>query len=114
MLDLGRSTRRVEVAPDDPVLISYTSGTTGQAKGVVHTQSRYWGLAVRAASQRLGYLIEMLGFKADKAVETLLQSMSTRYTPLDTLLEPKGKYMERWKVILNIPDNELSQWKEQR
>ena len=67
----------------------------------------------QAASQRLGYLIEMLGFKADKAVEILLQSKSTRYTPLDTLSEPKGKYMERWKVILNIPDNELSQWKEQ-
>ena len=68
----------------------------------------------KAASQRLGYLIETLGFKANKAVEILLQSMSTRYIPLDTLSEPKGKYMERWKVILNIPDNELSQWKEQR
>jgi predicted transcriptional regulator of viral defense system len=68
----------------------------------------------RATSQRLGYLIEMLGFTADKAVEILLQSMSTRYTPLDTLSEPKGKHMERWKVILNIPDNKLSQWKEQR
>ena len=68
----------------------------------------------RATSQRLGYLIEMLGFTADKAVEILLQSMSTRYTPLDTLSEPKGKHMERWKVILNNPDNKLSQWKEQR
>jgi predicted transcriptional regulator of viral defense system len=67
----------------------------------------------KAASQRLGYLIETLGFKADKAVEILLQSMSTRYTSLDTLSEPKGKYMDRWKVIVNIPDNELSQWKEQ-
>lgn len=35
----------------------------------------------RAANQRLGYLIELLGFKADKAVEILLQSKSTRYTP---------------------------------
>jgi len=26
----------------------------------------------------------------------------------------RGKYIERWKVILNIPDNELSQWQEQR
>jgi hypothetical protein len=40
--------------------------------------------------------------------------MSTRYTPLDTLSEPKGKHMERWKVILNIPDNEFSLWKEER
>jgi predicted transcriptional regulator of viral defense system len=68
----------------------------------------------RAASQRLGYLIELLGFKADKAVEILLQSKSTRYIPLNTLSEPKGKHMERWKVILNIPNNELSQLKEQR
>jgi predicted transcriptional regulator of viral defense system len=67
----------------------------------------------RAASQRLGFLIEILAFKADKAVEILFQSMSTRYTPLDTLSEPRGKHMERWKVILNVPDNELSQWKEQ-
>jgi predicted transcriptional regulator of viral defense system len=68
----------------------------------------------QAASQRLGYLIETLGFKADKAVEILLQNMSTRYTPLEIFSEPKGKYLGRWKVILNIPDNELSKWKEER
>ena len=68
----------------------------------------------RAASQRLGYLIEMIGFKADKAVAILLQSLSTRYAPLDTLSEVKGKYIKRWKVIVNVPEYELSQWKEQR
>ena len=68
----------------------------------------------RAASQRLGYMIEMLGFIADKAVENLLQNISTRYAPLDTLSEPKGKYIKRWKVIVNLPDSDLSQWKEQR
>jgi predicted transcriptional regulator of viral defense system len=67
----------------------------------------------RAASQRLGYLIEMLGFKAEKAVDILLQSLSTRYAPLDTLSEPKGRYIEKWKVIVNVPDDEFSQWKEQ-
>ena len=68
----------------------------------------------RAASQRLGYLFETLGFKLDKAVEILLQCLSTRYAPLDILTEPKGKYIERWKVIVNIPENVLFQWKEQR
>ena len=68
----------------------------------------------RAASQRLGYLIEILGFKADKAIGILLQGISRRYAYLDSLSEPKGKYIDRWKVIVNISDNELSQWKEQR
>ena len=67
----------------------------------------------RASSQRLGYLIEILGFKAEKAVEILLKSLSTSYAQMDTLSEPKGKYIERWKIIVNLPDNELSQWKEQ-
>ena len=57
----------------------------------------------KAASQRLGYLIELLGFKADDAIDILLQDMSTRYTPLDTLSEPRGKRNNRWKVILNAP-----------
>ncbi|MDD2672504.1 MAG: type IV toxin-antitoxin system AbiEi family antitoxin [Candidatus Omnitrophica bacterium] len=68
----------------------------------------------RAASQRLGYLIEMLGLKAGKAVDILLQSISNRYAVVDTLSEPKGKYIDRWKVIINVSDDELSQWKEQR
>jgi predicted transcriptional regulator of viral defense system len=65
-----------------------------------------------AASQRLGYLIEILGFKANKAVDILLQSLSSRYAPLDTLSEAKGKYIEKWKVIVNVPEGELLQWKE--
>jgi len=67
----------------------------------------------RAASQRLGYLIEILGFKADKAIDILLQSISRRYAYLDSLSKPKGKYVDRWKIIVNIPDDELLQWKEQ-
>ena len=66
----------------------------------------------RAASQRLGYLIEILGFDAEKAVDILLQSLSSRYAPLDTLSESKGRYIEKWKVIVNVPDDEFSQWKE--
>lgn len=68
----------------------------------------------KASSQRLGYIIEMLGFPAKKAIEILLQSLSTRYAPLDTLSEPKGKYIQRWKIIVNLPDNELSQWTKQQ
>src|SRR4030042_653335 len=58
----------------------------------------------RAASQRLGYLIEILGFKVDKAVDILLQSISRRYACLDSLSEYKGKYIDRWKKIVNVPN----------
>jgi predicted transcriptional regulator of viral defense system len=68
----------------------------------------------RAASQRPGYLIEALGFQAEKAVNILLSNLSTRYTPLDILSEPKGKHLARWKIIVNLPENELSQWRNQR
>ena len=68
----------------------------------------------RAVNQRLGYLIEMLGFRAEKAIDMLLTSLSSRYARLDTLSEPRGKYIERWKVIVNVPETELLQWKVQR
>jgi predicted transcriptional regulator of viral defense system len=68
----------------------------------------------RAANQRLGYLIEKIGFKANKALDILGKNLSTAYAPLDILSEPKGKYIERWKIIMNLPENELSQWKEQQ
>ena len=65
----------------------------------------------RAVSQRLGYLMEMQGFDVGEAINILREGLSNRYAPLDTLSEPKGRYIERWKVIVNIPENELLQWK---
>ena len=53
VISLGKPLRRAKVSVSDTVLISYTSGTTGQPKGVAHTQSRYWGLAVSSVSPRL-------------------------------------------------------------
>ena len=65
----------------------------------------------RAASQRLGYLLETLGLDAGKAVDMLRRNLGNRYAPLDTLAEPKGRYIDRWKVMVNVPENEILQWK---
>ncbi len=67
----------------------------------------------RAVSQRLGYLMEKLGYGTDEAIAILRDSISSRYAPLDTLASTKGRYLDRWKILVNVPENELTWWKEQ-
>jgi len=43
----------VKLSAHDPVLLSYTSGATGQPKGVLHSHQRYWGLMLQLAGSRL-------------------------------------------------------------
>jgi len=66
----------------------------------------------RAAGQRLGYLMELLGFATKRTIAGLRRDMSGSYARLDTLAPPKGRYIERWKVLVNVPETELLQWKE--
>lgn len=53
VLASGKSLRPVAIRADDPVTLTYTSGTTGVAKGVVHTRRQSWGMSVRGADVRM-------------------------------------------------------------
>jgi predicted transcriptional regulator of viral defense system len=66
----------------------------------------------RAAIQRLGFLLEMLDFRCDEAIALLREGISNSYAPLDNLATREGQYIERWKVLLNVSENDLLQWKE--
>ena len=66
----------------------------------------------KAVSQRLGYLLETLGSGTEETITLLHESRSKRYAPLDTLGSSKGRYIDRWKVLVNVPQDELLQWKE--
>lgn len=68
----------------------------------------------RAATQRLGYLLETLDFGTAEALRLLRQNMSRSYALLDTLAEPTGRHVERWKIVVNVPDSELLQWRAHR
>lgn len=67
-----------------------------------------------AVCKRLGYLLEKLSIKADRAINILHESLGSSYARLDTLADPKGRHIQQWKVIVNVPDNELLQWKERQ
>jgi predicted transcriptional regulator of viral defense system len=66
----------------------------------------------RAVVQRLGYLLETLDVGTEEAITLLRDNISNSYTSLDNLAGPEGRYVERWKVLVNVPENELLQWRE--
>jgi len=66
----------------------------------------------KAVIKRLGYLLESLGFTVNDAINILHKNVSNGYSPLDTMAQHKGRYINRWQLLVNIPQDELSQWKE--
>lgn len=62
--------------------------------------------------KRLGYLLELLGIKFNQ--KNLLRQFKNdkKFVPLSTAHPNKGKLNKKWKIIINIPDNQLLSWKE--
>jgi len=65
-----------------------------------------------AVSKRLGYLLEKLDIKADKAISILRENLGNSYALLDTLADSQGQHIQRWRVIVNVPEKEFMQWAE--
>ena len=103
--------------------LDYAGGITEAAKAISYGRKeldfvKMAEYAVKAGnsavSKRLGYLLERLEIKADAAVDKVLNNIGNSYALLDTLASRKGRYLKRWKVIVNISDKEISQWNERQ
>lgn len=64
----------------------------------------------KSLTKRLGYLLELLKIKFNK--KNLLDKIRNdeKYVPLSTAFPSKGKLDKKWKIIKNIPNEQLLNW----
>lgn len=94
----------------------YCGGLTEVAKGLWMRQqdinvSRLVGFAVKmgigAVICRLGYLLQLYKIGTDEEWQILRAHLTETYVRLDPLLPPEGKFLRRWRLQLNVSDEEL-------
>lgn len=69
-------------------------------------------LGNRSAMRRLGYWLELLGF-TDEATLKQLETLGNRnYARLDPVGPARGPKNARWRLIVNIPERQLLEWRE--
>lgn len=56
--------------------------------------------------------LEKLEIKAGAAIDVLRQDLGNSYALLNTMGGRTGRYVQRWRVIVNVFDDELLQWRE--
>jgi predicted transcriptional regulator of viral defense system len=66
----------------------------------------------RAIVKRLGYLLQRLGLGTEQHFAKLEKKLSTGYAVLDPLSPRQGRHDARWRVLVNVADDELLNWKE--
>jgi len=52
--------------------------------------------------KRLGYLSELLGLSDPSIIDELNRNINSSYAQLDPALPAEGKYLDRWKLQLNL------------
>ena len=94
----------------------YCGGVTEVAKGLwMRRQSlnpkRLIGYAkkteVGSVIRRLGFLLELYQIGDKKDLEALREVLADAYSRLDPLLAAEGKFMRRWRLQLNVSQEEL-------
>lgn len=62
---------------------------------------------VGAVIRRLGFLMELYELETPRELERLQTKLTSTYSPLDPDLDAGGKYLGRWRLRLNVGEDEL-------
>jgi len=94
----------------------YCGGVTDVAKGLWmrHTDMRVSKLIeyakrlnVGSIYRRLGYLLELFGIATEAELQSLRNTLTDTYVPLDPSLPNEGSHLAKWRLRLNIPPEEV-------
>ncbi len=67
----------------------------------------------RAIFKRLGYLLQKLEIKIpDELNKKVKENISKGYAALDTVVKRKGKHNSEWRLLVNVSDKDLLEWRE--
>jgi predicted transcriptional regulator of viral defense system len=69
-------------------------------------------LGNRVAGRRLGFWLEQLSLGSETLWAPLAKHVSHSYALLDPDGPPDGSRNTRWRLIVNIPDRQLLEWRE--
>lgn len=64
-------------------------------------------LNVGSVRRRLGYLLELFGIATAAELQSIQDSLTATYMPLDPSLPSKGSHIAKWRLQLNISREEL-------
>jgi predicted transcriptional regulator of viral defense system len=76
----------------------------------VHAYGRQMGNS--AILKRLGFLLELFELGNPDLLASMQGALGAGYSALDTLFPAEGRHNSRWRLIVNLPERELLEWRE--
>ena len=60
-----------------------------------------------AVIRRLGFLLETMDLATPTSIDLLRSRLTSTYAPLDTTMPAEGEFQARWRLLVNVPADEL-------
>jgi len=66
----------------------------------------------RTILKRLGFLLELFALGTPSLLGAMQEDLGAAYTTLDPLYPPEGQHNSRWRLVVNVPERDLLDWRE--